>query len=416
LLLIYNSFIALYRFAVWISSFKNEKADKWLAGRKDWRNKMATQLKAGETRIWVHCASLGEFEQGKPLIELLKEKHPNTKIVLTFFSPSGYEGCRNYTGADYIFYLPMDSHSNAADFLALVQPKLAIFIKYEFWYHYLTRLKTNKINTILVAAAFRPDQAFFKWYGGFFRSLLSCFTHIHVQDGVSAKLLQAIGISKNVTISGDTRYDRVSAISAGIRPIPVVEQFKGNHKVFIAGSTWPDDEALIAACLTLLNEEWKVIIAPHEIDAKHIDQVTSLLGNNAVCYSELVQNEHLHAKKILIIDNIGMLSSLYAYGEIAYVGGGFQKGGIHNVLEPSVFGLPVIIGPVYQKFVEAVSLVGAKTTFPVNNAKEAGDILKKLASDSSLRESVKTTLQKFMRKKTGAAVRILQQIESDEYI
>ncbi len=409
-MLIYNLFLVLYRFGVWVNSLYNDKAKRWIAGRKDWRQRMGSTLSHDEKRIWIHCSSLGEFEQGKPLIELLKKQYPSYKIVLTFFSPSGYEGCKNYDQADHIFYLPMDGRRSARDFIDRLKPSLVIFVKYEFWHYYLHELKKRQVPTILLAAAFRAEQPFFKWYGGFFRKMLRCFTQMHVQDGISAKLLQAIGFSDNVYITGDTRYDRVTAISASIRPIPGAEKFKANHKVLIAGSTWPDDEAVLKGCLTNLPADWKMIIAPHEIDTKHLDQVRQQFAADAAFFSELAGNEELYQKRVLVIDNIGMLSSLYAYGDIAYVGGGFHKGGIHNTLEPAVFGLPVVMGPVYQKFVEAVSLVGAKAAFPVNNANEAVGVIDNLVADAALRQSIHDVLQKFMKKKTGAAERILKKL------
>jgi 3-deoxy-D-manno-octulosonic-acid transferase len=345
------------------------------------------------------------------LIELLKEQYPDYKIVLTFFSPSGYEGCKGYDKADYIFYLPMDGSAAAKDFIGAINPSLALFVKYEFWHFYLQELRHRQIPLLLVSGAFRQEQVFFKWYGGFFRNMLSCFTQLHVQDGVSARLLQAIGYKDNVFMTGDTRYDRVTAISANIKPIPEAEKFKGNYKILIAGSTWPDDENVLKECLSLLPSDWKLILAPHEIDTKHIKQVQDLFGSDAALYSSLANNNTFYNKKVLVIDNIGMLSSLYAYGDIAYIGGGFQKGGIHNVLEPAVFGLPVVMGPVYQKFVEAVGIVAAKAAFPVKNAAEAADIIGKLTGDAALRQSVKDILQKFMRKKVGAAGRILEKVK-----
>ncbi len=400
----------MYRLGVWVVSLRTEKAKQWIAGRSNWRQQLASILQPGEQRIWIHCSSLGEFEQGKPLIEAIRQRYPGNKIVLTFFSPSGYEVCKNYRNADYIFYLPMDGRKAARDFVAAVDPKLVLFVKYEFWYHYLYTLKQNKIPLLLVSGAFRPGQSFFKWYGGFFRTMLGCFSHLHVQDGVSAKLLEAIGFKNNVSISGDTRYDRVTAIRAALQPIPLAALFKGSHKILIAGSTWPDDEAAMEQCMKHLSDGWKLIVAPHETDTKHIGQVQQLFGNEAVLYSELTRNESLCAKRVLIIDNIGMLSSLYAYGDIAYVGGGFQKGGIHNVLEPAVFGIPVVMGPVYRKFVEAVSLTSAKVAFPVQNADEAAAVVSQLANDDSQRKTISDQLQKFMKKKTGATERIMTQM------
>ncbi len=415
-MLLYPIFLLLYRTGIRASALYNGKARKWLDGRRNWRQQLAAALTPGEKRIWIHCSSLGEFEQGRPLIEALKEQYPDHKIVLTFFSPSGYEACRSYDKADHICYLPMDGRAAARDFVAAVSPSLVLFVKYEFWHYYLAEVKRRQMPLLLVSGAFRPEQPFFKWYGGFFRKMLHCFTHIHVQDGVSAKLLQAIGIRDNVTISGDTRYDRVSAIAARVKQIPEAERFKGTSKIFIAGSTWPDDERLIKECLPQLPSDWKLVIAPHEIDARHIRQVQELFGSEMALFSELPGNAALYDKRILVIDNIGMLSSLYTYGAIAYVGGGFQKGGIHNVLEPAVFGIPVIIGPIYQKFVEAASLVSAKAAFPVNNATEAGKLIHDLATDDTARQSIRDILQKFMKKKVGATAKIMAQIREKNWL
>ena len=360
-LLLYNIFLLLYRAGIGCYSLFNSKAKKWIEGRKQWPLKMIAALHPDEKRIWFHCSSLGEFEQGRPLIESLKQKYPQYKIVITFFSPSGYEVQKNYAGADYVFYMPLDNKRNAKRFIKLINPSLAVFVKYEFWYHYLEELHTKKIPTIIISAAFRKEQTFFSWYGKLFRSLLHCFNWIFVQDEQSKKLLEGIGFDKNVSVSGDTRYDRVSAIAKNKKDLPLAEKFKDNHKLLIAGSTWPDDEKILKACLSVLPDDWKLIIAPHEIDEAHIQSIQSLFINENVLYSSLIKNENSFDKKVLIIDNIGLLSSLFAYGEIAFIGGGFQKGGIHNVLEPAVFGFPVIFGPVFEKFVEAKKLAELAT-------------------------------------------------------
>jgi 3-deoxy-D-manno-octulosonic-acid transferase len=416
MLAVYNFFLALYRVGIGMSALYNSKAALWIEGRKNWQNQLSTAVKENEKRIWIHCSSLGEFEQGRPLIELLKQQYPTYKIMLTFFSPSGYEACKNYKGADTIMYLPLDSKKNAETFITISKPALAIFVKYEFWHYYLNELKAQKIPTLVIASAFRKEQAFFKWYGGFFRKMLSCFTQIHVQDSLSAQLLQHIGYDENVIVTGDTRYDRVSAISAGIRTIREAEIFKGSSKVLIAGSTWPEDEEVLHKCISTLPDDWKLIIAPHEIHSKHIQQIVQLFGKETILFSQLDTSNALYNKRILIIDNIGMLSSLYAYGDIAYVGGGFQKGGIHNTLEPAVFGIPVVIGPVYRKFVEAVSLVKAGAVFPAKDEYEAKKIIAQLVSDNQLRNNIRIVLQQFMKDNTGATARILTAISNNKLL
>jgi 3-deoxy-D-manno-octulosonic-acid transferase len=377
---------------------------------------MSKALPPGEKRIWVHCSSLGEFEQGRPLIESLKEKYPHYKIVISFFSPSGYEVRKDYAYADYVCYLPMDGKKNAAQFIELVNPALAVFVKYEFWYYYLEELHLRKIPTIIIAAAFRKGQAFFEWYGKLFRSLLDCFSWIFVQDEQSGKLLRRIGFERNVSVSGDTRYDRVAAIASKKMVIPVAAKFKGSGKLIIAGSTWPDDEKILKECMGDLPAGWKVIIAPHEIDAAHIQSIQMLFDHDAALYSLLQQNENDFAKKVLIIDNIGLLSGLFSYGDIAFIGGGFQKGGIHNILEPAVFGLPVIFGPVYEKFVEAGRLVELKYVFPVHNTEECKKILQELITDEDYRAGIHRSLKTFMKENTGATQAILALIERESWL
>lgn len=415
-LLLYNLSLRLYRFGIGVSSLSNEKAKQWIAGRRGWRKNLSQKLQPVERRIWIHCSSLGEFEQGRPLIELIKQRYPDYKIVLTFFSPSGYEPRKDYDGADYVFYLPMDSPDNARDFIASVQPALAIFVKYEFWYHYLNELKNKNVPTLLVSAAFRASQPFFQWQGGLFRKMLHCFAHLHVQDAASAELLRSIEISGNVSITGDTRYDRVAAIKAGIREIPEAEDFKGNCRILIAGSSWPEDENILRKCLDTLPADWKLIIAPHEIDEAHINQLKDLFGNDAVTFSVLRMERAQASRRVLIIDNMGMLSSLYTYGDIAWVGGGFRKGGIHNTLEPAVFGIPIIMGPVYKKFVEAVKLVDLGAAFPVADAEEGLNLITQLITDETRRKDIRQKLEDFMSRETGAAERILAQVKKDKLL
>jgi 3-deoxy-D-manno-octulosonic-acid transferase len=405
-LFFYNIFLWLYLAGINLYALFNAKAKKWVAGRKGWQQQLKNALQPNEQRIWIHASSLGEFEQGRPVIEKLKEEYPHYKIVLTFFSPSGYEIRKDYQLADYVFYLPMDGKGNAAEFVRLVNPQLAIFIKYEFWYHYLNELQRAKVPAILISAAFRKEQAFFKWYGGLFRKMLHSFRFLFVQDKLSANLLTSLGIKDNVFISGDTRYDRVAEIASNVQPIDVVEKFKGSSKILIAGSTWPDDEKVLKESLIVLPEDWKMIIAPHEIDGAHIDSIKALFGNDAVRFSEL-KNSEGNAKRVLIIDNMGMLSSLYAYGDLAFIGGGFQKGGIHNILEPAVFGLPVVFGPVYEKFVEAREMVEKGLAFPVADATSSNAIITKLTQDNTYREALQQQVKSFVAGNIGATKTIM---------
>ena len=404
LLTAYNLSIRLYGFIVNVASFFKPKAKQWIEGRKNWQSNFKAILKPNEKRIWVHAASLGEFEQGRNLIEAFKKDYPAYKIVLTFFSPSGYEVRKNYEHADYIFYLPLDTKTNAGDFVQLINPSLAVFVKYEFWYHYLNTLHQKNIPTIIISAAFRKEQPFFKWYGGLFRKMLNCFTAIFVQDEASKQLLQSININKNIIVAGDTRYDRVLTIASNKKQLPLIETFINNQPTLIAGSSWQDDEKIIQQSFNALPENWKLIIAPHEIGKDRIDEVLSLFPD-AILYSNL--NNSITDKRILIIDNIGMLSSLYSYGKIAFVGGGFQKGGIHNILEPAVFGLPVLFGPVYQKFVEARLLVDKQLCFSISSADECKAVLTRLSADERYFQSVHQSLVGFMKEQAGATNAVL---------
>lgn len=394
-----------------MSLFK-EKAKQWVNGRKGIWKLLNQTLNKEEKRIWFHCASVGEFEQARPLIEAIKSRNTNQKILLTFFSPSGYELRKNYEHADYVFYLPLDGKKNAKRFVELVNPSLAIFVKYEFWYYYLTTLHNQNIPTILIAATFRPSQPFFKWYGGLHKKMLRCFTHIFLHDEASAVLLAKIGFKENVSIAGDTRYDRVMEISKQAKSFPIIESFKGEHKLLIAGSTWPADEKILKEILPTLPSNWKLIVAPHELEQAHLQQMKTLFGEDAVFYSQFKEQE----KRVLIIDNMGMLSSLYRYGDVAYVGGGFLKGGIHNTLEPAVFGLPVIFGPVYKKFVEAVALVENDFGFPIQDAEACKKVLKKLTEDKLLLLEKQKVLRKYMQAHTGAKDKMLEWLDKKALI
>ena len=394
----------------------NDKARKWIVGRRGWESKLKQQLKPGERRIWVHCSSLGEFEQGRPIIETLKVQYPEHKIVLTFFSPSGYEVRKDYSYADYVVYLPMDSSSNARKFISLVVPELTIFVKYEFWFHYLYELNTRNIPLLLVSAAFREDQVFFKWYGGLFRKLLGYFSVVFVQDELSKKLLLDIGLKDKVVIAGDSRYDRVSAIASARKEIEPLESYKGDGNILIAGSTWQDDEDVLKKCIAIIPKDWKIVIAPHEIDQTRIEKIQELFSGQSILYTELQQRKALENERVLIINNIGMLSSLYYYGDIAFIGGGFQKGGIHNVLEPAVFGLPILFGPVYKKFVEANALVGQHFAFPVSSAVECQLQLKKLIENNKARNEIRNQLKEFMKRNTGTTEIVIDWIKRENWL
>lgn len=376
-------FLLLYKTGIMIVNPWNPKARLWLRGRKNILKKLGTAMNerpSGET-IWMHCASLGEFEQGRPVLENVKSHYPNACIVLTFFSSSGYEIRKKYNGADYIFYLPLDSSRNAKQFLDIVQPRLVLWVKYEYWYYYLIEIKKRKITLLLISGIFRNDQLFFKWYGKIYRKMLHCFSHIFVQTEKSKKLMNSIGFSDNVTISGDTRFDRVIEIAEQFEPITMIKKFCGDYQVIVAGSTWVEDEEELDHFANI-HPEIRFIIAPHEIGRSHLQNVKKLFLHS-IFYSEfekqfeerkglqVFSNEGIdyHSPaNVLIIDNIGMLSRLYKYATITYVGGGFGDSGVHNVLEAAVYGKPVVFGPVYEKFIEAEELLDCGGAFSIDNA------------------------------------------------
>lgn len=400
MLLFYNCFIQIYRILIFIAAFFNKKAKLWWNGRRN------NNLTAIHNSIWFHFASLGEFEQGRPVLEKMRELKPNNPIVITFFSPSGYEVRKNTPLADYVYYLPLDTAKNAREFIEAINPEIAIFTKYEYWYHYFNQLNKRQIPLYVISGIFRHKQVFFKWYGGLHRKMLTFVTRFFVQDNESSQLLQNIAIS-NVTVSGDTRFDRVWANSQSPNKRETVEQFKSKQSVFIGGSTWPDDEQLIAQ-LVLLYPDWKFIIAPHEITEEKIAKLLSLLpADQTIRFSQIKNSNSLISNfKVLVIDNIGMLSSLYQYGEVAFIGGGFGAG-IHNTLEAAAFGLPVIIGPKYHKFREARDIISAGLGFSINNFEELKPIANKLITDTAFREKTGEGIKAYVRNNTGATEAII---------
>ncbi|MEP6701175.1 MAG: glycosyltransferase N-terminal domain-containing protein [Bacteroidota bacterium] len=326
----------------------------------------------------MHCASVGEFEQGRPVLEKIREQGTGHKILLTFFSPSGYEAQKNYPGADWVFYLPMDGTLNAKSFLEIVHPSLVIFVKYEFWYYYLKKIKYRNIPLLLISALFRKDMAFFKWHGRLQRKMLSRFDHLFVQNEKSKKLMEKIGLSPICTVSGDTRFDRVIEIAEKFEPIQAIQEFIGNSKTIIAGSTWPEDEEVLQKAFSFVNASLKLIIAPHEITEKHLEEIKKLFPGS-IRYSQLNSVNNLTpTSNILIIDNIGMLSRLYKYASITYIGGGLRTMGVHNVLEPAVYYKPVLFGAFYHKYTEAINLVKSGGGLPFNDEKRNGVMVSEL--------------------------------------
>jgi 3-deoxy-D-manno-octulosonic-acid transferase len=407
MIIVYKAALFLYSISIRIAAlFGNEKAKLFINGRINIFNQIQNKLQTNDKRIWVHAASLGEFEQGRPIIEKIKSQYPQCKIVLTFFSPSGYEVRKNYAGADYIFYLPMDTRKNADRFVKMIDPSIVFFIKYEYWFFYLNTLKKKNIPVYLCSAIFRPSQAFFKWYGGWFRQMLGCFNHFFVQTEESKALLESISI-RNATVTGDTRFDRVNTIASAARELPEIALFTENRPCLIAGSSWEPDEDLLCK---YVNESTgiKFIVAPHEIDEAHTQRIEKLIDKKVVRHSEWKNNAHGDFD-VMIIDNIGMLSSLYNYGQVAYIGGGFGKG-IHNILEAATFGLPVIFGPNYKKFREAVDLKAKEGAFSISNYEELKQILDKLFTDYVFFNKSATTAKQFVITNIGATDKILSSI------
>ncbi|HEY6504231.1 MAG TPA: glycosyltransferase N-terminal domain-containing protein, partial [Chitinophagaceae bacterium] len=374
---LYNIFLALLKAGIHLASLFDGKAKKWVAGRKNIFDRLEKSIPENDPVIWMHCASLGEFEQGRPVLEKLRSQFPNYKFLLTFFSPSGYEVQKNYKGADWVFYLPVDGPRNAKRFLEIVKPSLVIFVKYEFWYYYLKKIKYRNIPLLLVSALFRKDMSFFKWYGSLQRKMLSRFDHLFVQNESSKKLMDEIGLAGICTVSGDTRFDRVIEIAEKFQPIPVIEEFIGTSKTIIAGSTWKEDEEVLQKTFSVLNDpSLKLIIAPHEINEAHLNELKKLFAES-ILFSQLATgNRKPVTSNVLIIDNIGMLSRLYRYGYITFVGGAFRKSGVHNVLEAAVYGRPVLYGPEYKKYSEAVELISSGGGTCVHNADECTRVIR----------------------------------------
>ena len=414
----YNVIIYLYLLGVAIYSRFNEKVRKMWRGEREAFRILKEKVDPEAKYVWFHAASLGEFEQGRPLMEQLRREHPEYKILLTFFSPSGYEVRKNYDGADIITYLPLDTITNARRFLRAVRPVMAYFIKYEFWYNYLHILKHRGVPVYSVSSIFRPDQVFFKWYGRQYGKVLNCFTHFFVQNEVSKELLAKIGIN-NVTIVGDTRFDRVLQIKEAAKQLPIVEAFvkesgvgsresvgHSKPKVFVAGSSWPPDEEIFIKYFNQ-HPEWKLIIAPHVIGEDHLRQIEKLLeGRKVVRYTKISENsESSENADVLIIDCFGLLSSIYRYGDVAYVGGGFGVG-IHNLLEAAVWSVPVFFGPNNQKFQEAQGLKQSGG-LEITDYESFASQMDRLAKDADYLKSQGTQAGRFVENLSGATEKVL---------
>ena len=404
----YSLFIVLYSFTIRMAAFFGHvKAKRLFEGQKQVWTQIQTRLQQGERRIWIHCASLGEFEQGRPLMDDIRANFPQYRILLTFFSPSGYELRKDYAGADIVCYLPFDTRRNARRFVQLINPEIIYFIKYEFWRNYLNAIKKQQIPLYLVSAIFRPEQVFFKWYGGWYRKLLTAFTHFFVQNERSMKMLEKIGFA-NVTVTGDTRFDRVCRIFDQARQIPEVEQFVNGQPCMVAGSTWQSDEELLTRYINSENRNIKWIFAPHELHESQINRLIESVKIQAVRFSNL-SGKNPADYQLLVIDNFGMLSSLYRYATVAYIGGGLdENNGIHNAIEAAVYNIPVILGWVYDKYQEAVDLVALGGAISIRNYDEFALQVNLLLDNSDQAKKIGNIAGAFVASGRGATEKILK--------
>ncbi|MFA7447632.1 MAG: glycosyltransferase N-terminal domain-containing protein [Weeksellaceae bacterium] len=408
--IIYNLFVNLFGFAVSIASRFNPKAKLWLDGRKDWELKMKSVISAEDRVIWIHCSSLGEFEQGRPVMEKLKSDYPHHKLAVSFFSPSGYEVRKDFNGADYIFYLPLDSIKNAKKLIQTLHPELLILVKYEYWYNLLNELNHAEIPVVVISAVIKEKELFFRSWASWFRKIISGIDQFFVQDKDSENLLNSIGID-HVTVSGDTRFDRVKEIYESHSKLEFVEKFKVNSNLIVAGSTWAEDEVILADYINQdLPEDWKVIFAPHNIDEKQIQNLMGKLNGKSVRYSEMT-DEKLVESQFLILDTIGILTQVYAYSTISYVGGGFTKTGVHNTLEPAVFGVPLIFGPNYKSYMEAVHLVDRKAAVRFKDGFDFEEKMNELIQDSEARKERGKSAFDYIQQKPNSTQLIMNYVK-----
>ena len=406
---IYNLLIPIVWFALHIVSLFNEKMRLFVSGRKQTFSILDEKINSEDQVIWIHAASLGEYEQGLPILERIKEDFPKHKILLTFFSPSGYEVKKDSTPADTVAYLPLDSVSKAKRFVKLAHPELVIFIKYEIWPNYLSELRKKAIPTLLVSALFSNRQIFFKSYGGMMRKSLGTFHHFFVQDENSKNLLESIDL-KNVTVNGDTRFDRVTEILSRDNQLGFMDVFKESKLCFVAGSTWPEDEKILVEYINSSSEKVKFVLAPHTMKTAHLNKLVQGISKPVMKYSELDSKDSSQVD-VLIIDTIGLLTKIYSYADIAYVGGGFATG-LHNTLEPAVFGIPVIVGPQYQGFKEAEELVEKKGILSIQDANSFTAIMSRLLNEPTFLSETGQINKDYIQTNQGASARIMEYIHS----
>lgn len=407
---IYNLLIHITSFGLGIVALFNKKMKLFVNGRKDVFETLLQKISPTDKTIWFHCASLGEFEQGVPIMERIKKLRPDHKIVVTFFSPSGYEIKKNTPLAHTVVYLPLDTPSNARKFIASINPTLALFVKYEFWPNYLFELQKKKIPTLLVSGVFRQNQIFFQSYGGFMRKALGAIDHFFVQDENSELLVKNIGFN-NITVSGDTRFDRVSQQIEMDNKLKFAEEFKGDSLCIVCGSTWPEDEAVLLDYINSAPDRVKFIIAPHKIEASKIEEFRSKIVKKTLLHSNK-DNVNIAGYDVLIMDCIGLLTKLYSYADIAFVGGAMGKTGLHNILEPATFGLPIVIGSSYEEFPEAINLHSIAGLFSISNSEELTEIIEKLVEDDDFRRKTGMISGHFVNSNTGATDKIMNYIST----
>ena len=408
---LYNLIVVFASNVLKVIALFSPKIRLFVAGRKSVFETLTEKINPSDKTIWFHAASLGEYEQGLPVIEKIKTAFPNHKIVLTFFSPSGYEVRKNNTVVDATVYLPLDTKNNAQKFLKLVHPEMVFFIKYEYWPNYLNELKKQNTKTYLISGIFRKNQMFFKWYGGFYRNALKTFDYFFVQNESSKKLLQSIGYN-NVKISGDTRFDRVVAILERDNSLDFIDQFKNDTTTIVVGSSWPKDEILLVNYINQTNEKVKFIIAPHNIKSEQIQELQKSITRKSVLFSEK-STKNLAEFDVFIIDTIGILTKIYSYADIAYVGGGFGNPGVHNILEPATFGVPIVIGPNFSHFAEATALVNMEGCVSISTQIELNEAFDNLISNDVIRNEKGHICSTFVQMNKGATVMILKHISND---
>jgi len=411
MLFLYNLLVHFSAFILKIIAVFSPKIKLFVDGRQPVFEILATKIKANDKTLWFHAASLGEYEQGLPVIEKIKEQFPNHKIIITFFSPSGYEVRKNNTVADVTLYLPLDTKKNAQQFLKLVHPEMVFFIKYEYWPNYLNELLILETPTYLISGIFRENQLFFKWYGGFYRKALDTFTYFFVQNESSKKLLLQLG-KTNVSVSGDTRFDRVATILEKENSLDFIESFKNETLTIIVGSSWPKDEKLLVEFINQTSEKVKFVIAPHNIKSEQIQELKNSIYKKTILFSEvgIVGVSSLQDYDVFIIDTIGILTKIYSYADIAYVGGGFGNPGVHNILEPATFGVPIVIGPNFSHFAEATALVHNGGCVSIGNKNELSDAFSNLIRNKDIRNEKGHICSTFVQMNKGAAAIILKQI------